>query len=123
MPELLAAAEGSDPPREGGPRFAHIDQNWARVDKPELPMVSVSDGDFRLLIGASAGGRGRLFDRSIDPREQTDVSGEQPEKLAHMKGLARTYLGKTSPFGAAPEVGIDEEELQQLRALGYSIEN
>jgi arylsulfatase A-like enzyme len=123
MTELLAAASGSEPPREPEPRFAHIDQNWARPDKPALPMVSVSDGNFRLLIGASAGGSGRLFDRSSDPREQIDVSEEQPEMLAHMKQLARTYLDKTSPWGAAPEVGIDEAELQQLRALGYSVEN
>jgi arylsulfatase A-like enzyme len=123
MPELLAAARGTDPSLEQQPRFAHIDQNWARVDKPELPMISVSDGDFRLLIGASAGGRGRLFDRSSDPLEQSDVSEEEPETLARMKQLARSYLDESPPWGAAPEVGIGEEELQQLRALGYSVEN
>jgi len=52
------------------------------------------------------------------------VSAEQPEKLAHMKQLARAYLNRpTAPWGAAPEVGIGEDELQQLRALGYSVEN
>lgn len=123
MPELLAAARGSEPPPEQGPRFAHIDQNWARVEKPPLPMVSVSAGGFRLLIGASAGERGRLFDRTNDPREQSDVSAEQPEKLAQMKRLARAYLEKSAPWAPAPEVGIGEAELQQLRALGYSVEN
>ena len=123
MPELLAAARGTDPPRERQPRFAHIDQNWARLSEPELPMISVSDGDFRLLIGASAGGRGRLFDRSSDPREQADVSEEEPETFARMKQLARAYLDETPPWHAASEVGIGEEELQQLRALGYSVEN
>ncbi len=86
-------------------------------------MVSVSEGNLRLLIGASAGGRGQLFDRSTDPREQIDLSGEQPETLARMKRLAKTYLERTAPWDAAPEVGIGEEELQQLRALGYSVEN
>ena len=86
-------------------------------------MVSVSEGNFRLLIGASAGGRGRLFDRSTDPREQTDLSREQPETFEHMKQLAKTYLERTAPWDAAPEVGIGEAELQQLRALGYSVEN
>ena len=57
MPELLAAVEGTAPQPESGARFAHIDQNWARIEKPALPMVSMSDGEYRLLIGASAGGR------------------------------------------------------------------
>jgi arylsulfatase A-like enzyme len=123
LPELLAAAEGASPLPRSTPRFAHIDQNWARTTKPELPMVSVSEGNFRLLIGASAGGRGQLFDRSTDPREQNDLSEEQPETLKRMRQLAKTYLEGTSPWGAAPEVGIDEEELEQLRALGYSVGN
>jgi arylsulfatase A-like enzyme len=123
MPELLAAASGSVPPSEQPPRFAHIDQNWAQIDKPARPMVSVSDGSFRLLIGASAGSRGQLFDRSSDPLEQRDVGEEQPEQLARMRELARTYLGGTMPWAAAPDVGIDAAELEQLRALGYSIQN
>jgi arylsulfatase A-like enzyme len=123
MPELLAAAEGTRPPPRSTPRYAHIDQNWARTGQPERPMISVSEGNLRLLIGASAGGRGQLFDRSTDPREQTDLSEEQPETLEHMKQLAKTYLESTAPWDAAPEVGIGEEELQQLRALGYSVEN
>ena len=123
MPELLAAVQGTSPPPQSTPRFAHIDSNWARSKKPERPMVSVSEGNLRLLIGASAGGRGELFDRSTDPREQLDLSEEQPETLERMQQLAKTYLEKTAPWDAAPEVGIGEAELQQLRALGYSVEN
>ena len=124
VPELLAAARGDGPSPEQGPRFAHIDENWARLSQPELPMVSVSEGDFRLVIGASAGGRGQLFDRAVDPREQNDVGAEQPETLARMKKLATRYLGSPpAPWGKAPEVGIGEQELQQLRALGYSLKN
>ena len=121
-PELLAAARGESPLPEQGPRFAHIDENWGRTQKPELPMVSVSEGNFRLLIGASVGGRGKLFDRSTDIREQHDVSDEQPETLARLKQLAREYLASPpAPWGPAPEVGLGEDELEQLRALGYSV--
>lgn len=85
-------------------------------------MVSVSDGKYRLLIGASAGARGRLFDRSTDIREQNDLAAERPEELARMRELARKYLASPPPpWGAAPEVGLDESELEQLRALGYSV--
>jgi choline-sulfatase len=122
LPELLAAAHGEGALPEQGPRFAHIDANWGQAKKPELPMVSVSEGDYRLLIGASAGGHGRLFDRSSDMLEQRDLSAEQPEVLARMKELAREYLARPpAPWGAAPEVGIGEDELEQLRALGYSV--
>lgn len=122
MPELLAAAQGTSLPPRSTARFAHIDQNWARTQNPERPMVSVSEGNLRLLVGASAG-RGQLFDRSTDPREQTDLSEEQPETLEHMQRLAKAYLERVAPWDAAPEVGIGEAELQQLRALGYSVEN
>jgi choline-sulfatase len=122
LPQLLAAAHGQDPLPADEPRFAHIDENWGQTKKPELPMVSVSEGKYRLLIGASAGGRGRLFDRSKDIREQHDLSEEEPETLARMKELAREYLARPpAPWGAAPEVGIGQEELDQLRALGYSV--
>jgi len=122
LPELMAAAKGETPPSDPRPRFAHIDQNWARTDRDPLPMVSVSDGDYRLLIGASVGGRGRLYDRSQDPREQHDVGDREPERLAHMKELATTYLARApAPWGKAPEVGLDAAELEQLRALGYGV--
>jgi choline-sulfatase len=122
LPQLLAVAQGQDPLPADEPRFAHIDENWGQTKKPELPMVSVSEGKYRLLIGASAGGRGRLFDRSKDIREQHDLSEEEPETLARMKELAREYLVRPpAPWGAAPEVGIGQDELEQLRALGYSV--
>ena len=123
MPELLAAARGERLPATQSPRFAHIDENWARVDRPERPMVSVSHDGIRLLIGAAAGA-GQLFDLTSDPREQNDVSAERPETVARLRELARSYLSSPpAPWGAAPEVGLDEAELRQLRALGYSVEN
>jgi len=122
LPELMAAAKGETSPSDPSPRFAHIDQNWARTDRDPLPMVSVSDGDYRLLIGASVGGRGRLYDPSQDPREQQEVGAREPERLAHMKELATTYLARApAPWGKAPEVGLDAAELEQLRALGYGV--
>jgi choline-sulfatase len=120
--DLMAAAKGESAPPGQRPRFAHIDQNWARTERDPLPMISVSDGDYRLLIGASVGGRGKLFDRSKDPREQHDVGQQEPEQLARMKGLARDYLGRDpAPWGQAPEVGLDPAEMEQLRALGYGV--
>jgi arylsulfatase A-like enzyme len=123
LPQLLAAARGEENPSgDMRARFAHIDQNWAQTSKPELPMVSVSEGQYRLLVGASAGRRGQLYDRSVDIREQNDLAAEQPETHARLLELAKEYLASPpAPWGPAPEVGLGADELEQLRALGYSV--
>jgi arylsulfatase A-like enzyme len=122
VPEIMAAAEGRTDPLHDRPRFAHIDENWGRTENPERPMVAVSDGPYRLVIGGRSG-RAFLYDRTADPTEQNDLSEEQPELLARMRDLAKDYLERPpAPWGAAPEAGIDAGELDQLRALGYSVQ-
>jgi hypothetical protein len=40
-----------------------------------------------------------------------------------MVGLARTYLEEApASWGDAPEIELDDAQLQQLRALGYEVE-
>jgi arylsulfatase A-like enzyme len=122
VPEIMAAAAGHTEPLHDSPRFAHIDENWGRTETPERPMVAVSDGPYRLVIGGRSG-RAFLYDHSADPTEQNDLSEEQPEVLARMRELAKGYLERPpAPWGAAPEAGIDPSELDQLRALGYSVQ-
>ena len=121
LPEILAAARGERAPVRDRPRFAHLDQTWARSARPARPMVSVSDGPFRLF--RREGAEPELYDRSTDPREQVDLGPDRPEVLARMTQLAEDYLAR-SPAGwsGGPDVEIDPEELEQLRALGYQVE-
>jgi hypothetical protein len=85
-------------------------------------MIAVSEGPYRLVIGGRSG-RSYLYDRTTDPREQNDLSKEQPELLERMRELAKGYLElPPAPWGAAPEAGLDPAELEQLRALGYSVQ-
>jgi hypothetical protein len=85
-------------------------------------MVAVSEGRFRLVSRAAAGS-GELYDRSIDPLEQRDIGAEQPEAFERLDALAQAYLEKPpAPWQGAPDVELDESELDQLRALGYQIE-
>jgi hypothetical protein len=85
-------------------------------------MVAVSEGSYRLIHRAAAG-RGELYDRAADPREQVDVGGEQPEVLARLTSLAEAYLERPpAPWKEAPAVELEDAELEQLRALGYAIE-
>jgi arylsulfatase A-like enzyme len=120
--EILAAAPGGGAIPPATPGFAHLDQNWARDKRPARPMVAVNDGPYRLVMGNVAQG-GSLYDKSVDPSEQVDIAAEQPEVLARMKGLVRDYLERPpAPWGRAPEVTLEGAELEQLRALGYSVE-
>ncbi len=67
-------------------------------------------------------GRVRLFDRSSDPSEQRDVSGERPEEARALGEEARMWLRSlpriTTP-GESTRVTVDEEERRWLKALGY----
>jgi arylsulfatase A-like enzyme len=121
MPEILAAATGSPTPVQDAPRFAHIDQAWGRSGQAPRPMVSVSEGPYR-LIKRSGQRRGELFDRSSDPTEQRDVGDEQPEVRARLTALVHEYLERPQAWQNAPDVELNETELEQLRALGYAIE-
>jgi arylsulfatase A-like enzyme len=125
MPELMAAARGEAPPaRDGdGLRFAHIDQAWGRNRQEPRPMVAVSDGRYR-LIRRAGGDPPELYDREQDPREAVDVAQAQPERAAELAAAAEAYLARPqAPWApSAPQVELDEEELEQLRALGYAPE-
>ena len=122
LPEILAAAKGEPDPARDGPRFAHIDQTWGRGREPPRPMVAVAEGPYRLVHRAAAGS-GELYDRASDPREQHDIGPEQPEVLARLTALANAYLERPpAPWQIAPDVELEDSELQQLRALGYDVE-
>jgi arylsulfatase A-like enzyme len=125
VPDILAAARGEAPATASHPRFAHIDQVWGRTGQPPRPMVAVNEGSYRLVLRAAATGprRAELYDLASDPREQRDISGEQPEVRERLLTLAENYLERPGPeWGDAPDVELDEAQLQQLRALGYDVE-
>jgi arylsulfatase A-like enzyme len=121
-PEILAAARGLPAPAQDGPRFAHLDQTWGRSGREPRPMVSVSDGPYRLFRREGAEDP-ELYDRSSDPREQVDVGPDQPEVLERMTKLAEEYLARPpAAWSGDSEVEISPAELEQLRALGYQVE-
>jgi arylsulfatase A-like enzyme len=122
MPEILAAAGGAPQPPQGRPHFAHIDQAWARGAQPARPMVAVSEGPYRLVLRAQDE-KGELYERASDPREQNELGDQEPEVRTRLLGLIREYLESSSPpWETAPDVELGEAELEQLRALGYSVQ-
>jgi arylsulfatase A-like enzyme len=121
-PEILAAIRGLPAPDHQSPRFAHIDQSWGRSGQKPRPMVSVSDGPFRLIRRPGAG-PAELYDRSTDRYEQKDLAADRPELLARMSQLAEDYLtGPPASWSGGPDIEIDPAELEQLRALGYQVD-
>jgi hypothetical protein len=120
--EAAAGSGGTASPDLRRPRFAHIDQSWGRTGRRPQPMVAVSEGPYRLVYRAAARSS-ELFDHAADPREQHDAGVEHPEILARLTALAQDYLElPAAPWGAAPEVELSEDQIQQLRALGYGVE-
>jgi len=122
MPEMMAAARGEPEPESDSPRFAHLDQAWSRAARPARPMISVSDGSYR-LFRREGDIPAELYDRSVDRREQIDIASEQPEIVARMTKLVEDYLAQPgASWSGGPDVEIDPRDLEELRALGYQVE-
>ena len=83
-------------------------------------MVAVKEGPYRLVRAHEA--TGWLYDRRNDPREQVDVSEDEPEVLARLQKFADEYLARPPAPWKAAEVELDDAQLEQLRALGYEVE-
>jgi arylsulfatase len=122
LPALLAAAR-AESALEGEISFAHLDQNWGRRDTPAANTVAVLEGDYRYVQSEISEGeiREQLFDTRRDAVELDDLVAAEPELTEHLRGLAEGYLEETPPWDTPDALEIDEIQLNQLRALGYSI--
>jgi hypothetical protein len=88
-------------------------------------MVAVTEGPYRLVFRSAGRGprRAELYEYASDRRESRRIDQDQPDVRQRMLGLARTYLEEApASWGDAPEIELDDAQLQQLRALGYEIE-
>jgi arylsulfatase A-like enzyme len=78
------------------------------------------------LIHDSKSDHYALFDLSVDPGELVDIAAELPEVTAvlqgeleqrHRMGTDSSAKGREAPEG--PKVELSDEEMDELRALGY----
>jgi arylsulfatase A-like enzyme len=122
--EIKAAAAGASEADAEGIAIAHLDQSWGRDHQKPRPMVSYTEGRWRLIYRAHAPEASELFDKWEDPHEQHNVAEQWPEILEDLSGKAEAYLAsRPPPWGDdAPTVEIDEMQLHQLRALGYGVQ-
>ena len=123
VPEILAAAQGRpDAAPDTAPRFAQLDRSWGRVDEEPSPIVSVTEGRFRLIEPVGEPDKAELFELDTDPREQANRVSDEPEVAARLRAQVDAYLGSAPPPWKPNEVKVDDMDLKQLRALGYVIE-
>jgi arylsulfatase A-like enzyme len=123
VPLILAAGGlNSDglPPEH--PVVSYLDREWGHRNRTN-PVISVTDGDTRLLVWPRSPERNELFDLGSDPGEQQSRFDPADPETQRMLELARQKQeAATNPWGAERQtVEIDELRLNQLRALGYVV--
>ncbi len=79
--------------------------------------VRVRSATHALLVDKADGAR-RLFDRTAEVFERTDVSAGEPEILAELTQALRAWREQLVPLRAAA-AEVDQETIEGLRALGY----
>ena len=122
VPQLLAAARGEEMASEPRLAVAHLDRNWGQARKQPRPQVAVALGDHRFVMTTGPRPHEELFDRRGDPFETRDVLKANVELADRLRAEARRYLASTPAWGdGVPTVELGEMELNQLRALGYSL--
>jgi arylsulfatase A-like enzyme len=101
--------------------FAYLDLAWGRTRTPPRPLLAVSDGALRLLHRSGSPEADELYDLARDPREQRNLRADRPDDIARLRAVAEAHLEEKPPWGTAPQLELDEMELNNLRALGYKL--
>ena len=111
---------GAEPRRasaEGSPFFLEA------ATKASLRAVVV--GRHKLILDTESA-KEELYDLDTDPREKTDIAGEQPGISAGLRGILREHVarcakaaGRYEATGEALRPQLTRKDIDALRALGY----
>jgi arylsulfatase A-like enzyme len=119
VPLLLGTETRTD--REFG--FARLDRNWGRLETEESPVIAVREGNLRLIHAVESPEKDLLYDIEFDPRESRNLAESRVEDKEKLLARALEQMAQPPRWeGGSGSVEIDEMQLRQLRALGYSIE-
>ena len=104
--------------------FSHLDLSWGQPKLDPNPVVSVRAGQYRLIHHVNDPSKDELYDTQSDAKETSNLAPDLAEPLAKLRERAKLYLQTRTPWeGGAPEIELDQLQLRQLRALGYSVED
>jgi arylsulfatase A-like enzyme len=122
-----AAGLRADAPAELVSRtiYSQLDQVWGNPQRKPDPLVGVTQGNLRFFLPVSRPERATMFDSAADPKELTDLRGQRADDAERLQGLADSYFkGSEIPWGKVPnKIDLDELRLNQLRALGYMVQD
>jgi len=124
VPLIVAAGRGREEEAKlDRQSIAHLDRRWGTKDKTD-PLVSVTEGDARLMWSAKGDRDPLFFDLKSDPGELDNIyDANDPVAERLVQAAKQYYETGESPWGVdAYSVELDELRLNQLRALGYEIE-
>jgi arylsulfatase A-like enzyme len=77
------------------------------------------DGSEKFLWGSR--GTRQLYDLANDPKEQRDLAGERPARVAEFETALQRHLATLpAPSAFEAEGAVDRETREALRALGYA---
>ena len=121
VPEILGRAiEGA---ADQQPDFAQLDRTWGKVRKKPAPIVAVRRGSHRLIHDVVGAQRDTLYDLASDPLGLLDIAEANPEITQQLTLEIERYLERGVVWNeGAPRVELEDMQLNQLRALGYAIE-
>ncbi len=108
-PSSEAASPAQDRPAYAETEYAHLAYGWSSLR-------ALRSGKY-LYIDAP---RSELYDQSVDPHSQHDLSTAAPAVLGTLAGRLGAFLDKTSSVRKSPQGALDPEAEEKLAALGYA---
>jgi arylsulfatase A-like enzyme len=123
VPHMIAAGKGEPEPHPNRIVISQIDRWWGKPKKDPLPLVAVVRQPYRLHQRRGNINQIELFDHRDDPNETNDISRREPEVAAELLAAADDLIENGGPPWQEPEViELDSMMLNQLRALGYAVD-
>jgi len=120
VPEIVAAARGEKlPDGNDDAAYAYLDQNWGRASAPPSPSIAVEQGEYRFVTGRTAAGR--MAEELFQNDGAENLMSTQTAIGESLRDLARSHLELEINWRAPEPLELDEMDIKQLRALGYSV--
>jgi hypothetical protein len=126
VPLIEAAIRGKAAPAadEAPVLFAQLDRRWGSTESAPQPIVAVTEGPYRLLVGMGTEEEEELelFDHRTDPGERQNIAEDQPDVSARLQKRVDNYLSRPPlTWGNPLDVEVSDLERGQLQALGYVV--
>ncbi len=128
MPTVLDLLKIESPPIQGRsllPLLAGLEKKgsveWVQFSETnpnKASLRSIVLDDSKLIVDLNSGDV-ELFDLLHDPEERVNLAAEQPERVSELRQRLDSHFESITRAEAAPSAQPTQENLEQLRTLGY----